>query len=359
LIPGKSLEEALFIVNNEEIETVVILENDLYRRAPEKDVDNLFLRSSNVIVLDHLENKTSLKADILLPAATFAESEGTLVNNESRAQRFYKAISNKDEIKESWRWMNEFIQIRDLSLSYPDKPFNDTILSLIKEFPVFSKLKDYMPSSDFRMLNTKIPRQTIRYSGRTAMNANLAVNELKVAQDDESPLSFSMEGQPEKPPSSLVPFYWSPGWNSVHAIHSYLDKPNGSMLGGDPGIRLFEQINGSGLPYFEKNAETIKIQNDELTIVPVYHIFGSEELSSVASSIAGFIKEPFIFLNQEDADKSGFKEGDLVQLEISNIKTKTKVKIENSLVQGLAGLSVNLPGMQFFNLPGNGRLNKL
>ena len=78
----------------EEIDTLVILENDLYRRADEESVDELFERSRQIIVLDHLLNKTTLKADILLPAATFAESEGTIVNNEGRAQRYYKAIDN-------------------------------------------------------------------------------------------------------------------------------------------------------------------------------------------------------------------------------------------------------------------------
>jgi NADH-quinone oxidoreductase subunit G len=52
-----------------------------------------------------------------------------------------------------------------------------------------------------------------------------------------------MEGQPDNPPSSLVPFYWTPGWNSVQALNNYLDEPNGSMKGGDPGIRLIEQAN--------------------------------------------------------------------------------------------------------------------
>ena len=88
---------------------------------------------------------------------------------------------------------------------------DDIVESLANELPVFSKLKKYMPDADFRMLNAKIPRQTIRYSGRTAMNANVAVSEPKLSQDHDSPLAFSMEGQQEYPPSSLVPFYWTPG----------------------------------------------------------------------------------------------------------------------------------------------------
>ncbi len=50
-----------------------------------------------------------------------------------------------------------------------------------------------------------------------------------------------MEGADENPPSSLVPFYWVPGWNSYQAMNFYLDEPNGSMKGGDPGIRLIDQ----------------------------------------------------------------------------------------------------------------------
>ena len=118
-----------------------------------------------------------------------------------------------------------------------------------------------MPDADFRMFNTKIPRQTIRYSGRTAMNSNVAVSEAGISQDPESPLAFSMEGQPERPPSSLVPFYWTPGWNSVQAMYTYLDEPNGSIKGGDPGVRLIEPDNIYNRQYFKiKTHHTLKLK---------------------------------------------------------------------------------------------------
>ncbi len=142
------------------------------------------------------------------------------------------------------------------------------------------------------MINSKIPRQTIRYSGRTAMNAHIAVSETKVLQDPDSPLAFSMEGQQEKPPSSLVPFYWTPGWNSVQAMYKYLDEPDGSMKGGDPGVRLIESAEGSKNIYFSYKELVPERQKDEWLIVPVYQIFGSEELSSVSPSILQKTHEP-------------------------------------------------------------------
>jgi NADH-quinone oxidoreductase subunit G len=358
-IPGRPLDNVISLAANEEIDTLVILENDLYRRAAEESVDHLFERSRQIIVLDHLMNKTALHAYVLLPAATFAGSEGSLVNNEGRAQRYYKALVNKDQVKESWRWLGELINIKDQNQAVSWNRFDDIVSSLVKELPVFSKLQTYMPDADFRMLNAKIPRQTLRYSGRTAINAHVAVSESKISQDPDSPFAFSMEGQPERPPSSLVPFYWTPGWNSVQANYNYLDEPDGSMKGGDPGIRLIEPKEGRESSYFKVSPQTTEVQKDEWLIVPVYRIFGSEELSSAGTALAQRIQEPFVYLNQKDAEIFGAGDGDLIQLEISKSKLKIRVKIENSLRQGIAGLSINLPVMPFIDLPAYGKFYKI
>jgi NADH-quinone oxidoreductase subunit G len=321
-------------------------------------VDLLFKNSRQIIVLDHLENKTSLKADILLPAATFAESEGTLINNEGRAQRFYKALINKDQVKESWRWISELIRIRDKNQATSWTRFDELIYFLADELPVFSKIKEYMPDADFRMLNAKIPRQTMRYSGRTAMTAHLSVSETGIPKDPDSPLAFSMEGLQESPPSSLIPFYWTPGWNSVQALYYYLDEPNGSMMGGDPGIRLIEPAEGNKNSYFEINTHFLEHKSDELMVIPVYQIFGSEELSSLGSAIVQRIQEPFLILNHKDAEIFNIKDGEPIRLEMPGQNLEVKVKIDNSLKQGITGLFVNSPGMQFIDLPCRGKINK-
>ena len=59
LIPGKPLDDVVSLSANEDIDTLVILENDLYRRADGESIDHLFERSRQIIVLDHLSNKTS------------------------------------------------------------------------------------------------------------------------------------------------------------------------------------------------------------------------------------------------------------------------------------------------------------
>jgi NADH-quinone oxidoreductase subunit G len=357
-IEGKPLDDVFTLSGKEEIDSLIILENNLYRRANEKEINQLFERSKQVIVLDQLTNKTTLKADLVIPAATFAESEGTLVNNEGRAQRYYKTIVDKDQVKESWRWIAEFIRIKNKGSQVEWKKFDDIVSAMVTGLPAFTNLKDYFSDADFRMMNEKIARQPLRYSGRTSIHSKIAVSETGIEPDIDSPLSFSMEGSQTIPRSSLVPFYWSPGWNSVQAINKYLDEPNGKMKGGDSGIKLIKQTKSPAVLYFKPEKQSNVLQKGEWLIAPVFQIFGSEELSSAASTLAKRIPEPFVYLNTNDLVDLDVKTGEFIRLEIDAVQLKIKVIIEESIGKGIAGCSVNLPGMPYIDLPGKGKFYK-
>ncbi|MEO6829266.1 MAG: molybdopterin-dependent oxidoreductase, partial [Acidobacteriaceae bacterium] len=109
LMGARPLSEAIATMRDDTAATVVVLENNLYRRLPEKLVDGFFESAAHVIVLDHLANDTTAKAELLLPAATFAESDGTLVNNEGRAQRFIQVFPAPEDVRESWRWLGDSV----------------------------------------------------------------------------------------------------------------------------------------------------------------------------------------------------------------------------------------------------------
>jgi NADH-quinone oxidoreductase subunit G len=357
MMEGKSLDEAMAAVNNGEADTLVILENDLYRRANRKLVDEMFRKCREIIVLDYLVNETTMKADVLLPVGTFAESEGTLVNNEGRAQRFYNVFPIKEPLKESWRWIRDIMNITGKKEGESWQHFNDIVFAMVDSSDVFTKMKIYKPEAEIILLNEKIPRQTMRFSGRTSMNANIAVSEPKPPQDNETPLSFSMEGFKGKPPSSLISHYWSPGWNSVQAINKYLDEPNGSLKGGDPGIRLFETQDKFELHFFDSIPEAFEPKTKEWLVVPVYHIFGSEELSSQSPAVAERIPQPLFLINKEDAEKSNVADKQKIKIDISGTILEMSIKIDDDVPKGVAGLSYNLSGLGYLNLPGWGRID--
>ncbi len=359
MMDGKSLDDAIKLTDGGESAGLIILENDLYRRADKAFIDSLLEKCNPVIVLDHLVNETTLKADILLPVGTFAESEGTLVNNEGRAQRFYRVLPPDGSAMESW------CQIRDLmrlSVNHEEvlwEKFDDVANAMTDQIPAFSKIKGYFPDADFRILNEKIKRQTIRFSGRTAISANIDVSEPKPPDDPGSPLAFSMEGSDEVPPSSLVAYYWVPGWNSYQAMNFYLDEPNGSLKGGDPGIRLIEASAANHLLFFNPVALSFRSRSGEWLVVPAYRIFGSEELSSKSRAVAARIEIPFILMNYGEAEELGGKDNDMVRLTLADKIIEVKLKIDNSIPAGILGLSTGLPGMPYLELPGMGKLTVL
>ena len=296
LMGGKSLEELFNSPStlrgagqNEGAETVIILENDLFRRADELTVNDFLGRAKHVIVLDHLINPTSSKGEITLPASTFAESNGTLVNNEGRAQRFFQVFTPNHDIQESWKWIRDILTQSGRAKAIEWKDLHTITAALAAALPVFKPIQDIAPNADFRISGQKVPRQPHRYSGRTAMLANISVHEPKPAEDSDTPLSFSMEGYEGQPPSPLIPRYWSPGWNSVQALNKFQQEVGGPLKGGDPGKRLIEPMQ-KGKPEYFTDIPAEQAAGRDQPPVPEYHIFGSEELSAQSPAIVECVK---------------------------------------------------------------------
>ncbi len=75
LLEEKDLEQAFTKAQNEKYDAVIVLENDLYRRAVKEQVDGFLNSFENVIVLHYLQNATTQKPIwlfrlVLLPKAT-------------------------------------------------------------------------------------------------------------------------------------------------------------------------------------------------------------------------------------------------------------------------------------------------
>ncbi len=267
------------------IDTLIILENDLSRRTDANLMEAVLARANNIIIIDHLMHATALKADIILPAATFAEADGTLVNSEGRAQRFYQVFVPQGDVQASWKWIDD-IMIAIGRSAAGERTWDSLMGDLAAALPRFGPMRDHAPSADFRISGLKVPRQPHRYSGRTAMIANITVHEPKPAPDPDTPLSFSMEGYEGRPPSALIPRYWAPGWNSVQALNKFQQEVGGPLAGGDPGTRLIEPGQGATPPYFDPLPV-----GSEPPEPAEYRLFGSEELSMYAEPISERARE--------------------------------------------------------------------
>ena len=327
--------EAAFASN---ARNVIVLENDLYRRLPGAEVNAFFQACEHIVVLDHLENRTTAKAELLLPAATFAEGDGTLVSGESRAQRFFRVFPPDEAVRESWQWLGDW------------ESLDDIIADLGMSIPELAGIAQAAPPAGFRMTGGKIPRAPYRYSGRTAVLANITVDEPKPPDDPNSSLSFSMEGNPDQPPSALIPFFWSPGWNSIQATNKYQSEIAGPLRGGNPGVRLIE-TGQDGTEFFASIPPAFEPRQGEWLLIPLFHIFGSEELSRFAPAVAQLFPAPYVALNPEDAREFG--------AEAEVFGRHLPLKAVATLPRGVAGLPVGLTDLEGIELPAWSRISRL
>jgi NADH-quinone oxidoreductase subunit G len=353
LMDPRDLEAALQAVDTGRADTLVILENDLYRRIDAERVDALLEKARHVIVIDHLSSETTANADLVLPAATFADASGTLINNEGRAQRGHAVMPPPGAVRASWRWLRMLMA----AAGQPGVPawsrLVDVVADLAREMPVFEPVAELDPEVAVPTPAGKIPRQSHRYTGRTAMRANIDVSEPKPPVDEDSPLAFSMEGYDGRPPAGLIARNWAPGWNSEQALNKFQSEIGGPLRGGDSGRRLIEPAPVDDGRYFSLPGPAAPLESDEVLVVPVRLIFGSDVLSMASPAIAERAPQPYLALSPQDAP---VEDGQPVEVHVEGHRLKLPVKRVPGLPGGVAGLPAGLPGLPTIALPTAGTI---
>ncbi len=336
---------------------VLVLENDLSRRATATVLDES-LSKCTVIALDHQQTATTATSALLLPAASFAEGDGTFVNFEGRAQRSFQTYDpayydRHVATQESWRWISE---VR-VALGQPAWANLDAVIADAEaSLPVLKGIAAAAPDASFRLQGAKLARAPQRQSGRTAARANVFVHEPRATQDADSALAFSMEGvnstHAVTRPAALIPFAWSPGWNSPSAWNKFQSEVGGAMKGGDSGVHLFKH-NGAA-DYFPAQLEVA----ESLTVLPMHSHFGSEELSAKAKPIQERIPQAYVAINVADAQRLGIEHQSLTRVELGEYVLSLPAKVRVDLPQGSVGLPVGLAGIPPLTAGASVRLSK-
>lgn len=356
LMAAGDVKDAFSQVRQGKADTAIIVENDLYRRAVTEQVSAFLAACTTVIVVDHLDGECASRAHIVFPAGTFADADGTLINNEGRGQRFFQVIGPTENVQESWRWVRDMVVAWEKTDGASWERLDDVTNAMAESLPALEKVTEIAPSAAFRAGGMKIPRDSSRYSGRTGMRANITVLEPKPPEDPDSALAFSMEGYAGQPPAALVTRFWAPGWNSVQAVNKFQSEIGGPLRGGDPGLRLIGPDESASTSYFSTIPEAFQPRTEEWLVVTLYHIFGSEELSVRSPGIAELAPTAYVGLNPEDAERLRVREGTDVELAVENASLSLTAKLISSLPVGVAGVPNGLPGIGYLELPAWGTI---
>jgi formate dehydrogenase alpha subunit len=102
-VPGKTLTEIIPAAHDGQIKAIYLMGENPYLSDPDaRHAREAFNKLELFIVQDIFLSETALMADVVLPAACFAEKEGTFTNTERRVQRVRKAIEPPGDSRPDW-----------------------------------------------------------------------------------------------------------------------------------------------------------------------------------------------------------------------------------------------------------------
>lgn len=365
LLGGGTFVQGLAAVARAEADVVLLLDNDLDRRAPAILIDDFLSRHPRLINLATLEDRVSARADVVLPAATFAEETGTYVSHEGRAQRYYSVVAPRNDVRPAWRWLRDLLVRMGRREARGWKTPDDVLAALEMELLPFRGVRKAAPPADRLNKGRKIARQPLRWSGRTALDADRTVFEPGPTPDPDAPYVYSLEGlQPPQSPDELRARTWWPGWNSSNGLHKFGEELAAVGPARANGIRLLDngphgrETTNRELPSVAAPARS-RPQGGDMLLVAMHLIYGSEPLSMFSPGIRERAPEPFIGLNEEDARRLNVRDGDWLHLWLPWMDAHARCRLVPSLATGTAGVPVGLPGLPYISLPARARLTKV
>ncbi len=333
-------------------DAVVVLENDIYERLPKALARQIMSKATCSVVLDHQLTDTFKQAVVGLPAASFAEGDGTVMSMEGRLQRFFQVYVPQyyhpdNQIQEGWRWLH--VLASELNGVAPTwQVLDDVIDAVAAHHSNLAAITRVAPNAGYRVNGLKVAREPRRYSGRTAMRAPITVHEPRQPQDKDSGLTYSMEGYVgPQTNASMLPFAWAPGWNSPQAWNKFQDEVGGSLKTGDSGVRLFDLLPKSPAATYVMPA-LAALPAGQFTLLPMYSIFASDAMSQRSPVMQERKGDTWLTMSQIDADKLHVKCGDTLQVNAGSEHILLAVNVEEYFPEGCLGYPVGkAPAIDF------------
>jgi len=340
--PEQDLNHLFQNISSNPPSLLIIMETDLYRYFSDKKISNYLDKIKHIVVIEQIITDTVTMADLVLPATSFSEQNSTWINNEGTAQHAYGVMPPNDMRQTPYKWLAQHNSLSDDHKLYLYVQSLDSLLQPLSQFESINK-------SDF-----PIARQSLRSSARTAFFANIDVKEYAPKCDEETNLTYSMEGVSAFRQKTLddshhkittpVTGVWSPKWNSNQAINKTpLEDNNNSNL----ALKIFNT--SSTMPFEIPPAGIEKRSLSTITVCPQHHIYINDELASYSSGIQELAPKPLIYINKKQAENLSILPSENLTVISDDYQFTLPCKINNTIADNV----VLVPFKEFIRLGKN------
>ena len=210
------------------------------------------------------------------------------------------------ESQPSWQWLAESHEVS----------VNELLQECDSTLPKLTGVSAVLPELAEMPEGMKIPRQSHRYSGRTAMRANENVHEGKQPQDYDSVMAFTMEGMNSQKNASMMSNSWAPQWNSNQSITKFQDEVAGELRQAAHDALLFRR-NGEVGKYQQPAPKSVAVSG-AYSVIPAYQLYGSDELSAKSAVISERLTGSYAAVSPADAKQLGLTQGGMVEMQAEN-----------------------------------------
>lgn len=116
--PGKAVTEMMNLAGDQIKAMYIMGENPMLTDANLGHVEEAIESLDFLVVQDIFMTETAQKADVVLPAATFAEKDGTFTNTERKVQLVRKAIPEQGDSMADWKIICELSTAMGMPMNY-------------------------------------------------------------------------------------------------------------------------------------------------------------------------------------------------------------------------------------------------
>ena len=135
-VPGLNLNEMMKTVG-EQMRGFFVMGEDIVLSEPNVlELEKGLNKVDFIVMQDAFMNETARFADVILPAAVFAEKEGTFTNSERRVQRVRKAVEPPGEALPDWEILIMLANKMGANWSYNDPA--EVYAEMVKDVPQFA-----------------------------------------------------------------------------------------------------------------------------------------------------------------------------------------------------------------------------